>query len=359
MKKLFFLVLGLVMSVSACKKKEESKPLNTCQIEIHTDGKENGVLTILPYQRVQNKEEHNKLTIKDSIKENITKIEIDTVQALRKVILKIGNNSYNTELFTGVGKFKLSIKNNSLKVEGPASHNEFMAIKEELRVPEIEKLRYKKERSAEEKNLIANFPDKLIKTIKKYPTNSGLAQIAYSQFWNADASKLDEVISSFKNSLKNNYFIQPLVERRKNIDLVAVGKTAPLFTLKTPEGKNISITDFRGKYVLIDFWAYWCIPCIAGFPELKEIRASYSEEKLKMISISTDKNYDKWIEAVEKHKLPWEQVIDDASLKVDISTKYSVIAIPHLVLISPEGKIIYKHKYKDNLTEELKKYLNK
>ncbi|GAA3604427.1 TlpA disulfide reductase family protein [Flavivirga amylovorans] len=356
MKKLFFLTLGLVIFLGACKKKE-STPLNTCQIEIHTDGNENGVLVISPYQRVQSMEEYNKLTIKDSIKGSITKIEIDTVQALRKVNLKIGVNSYSTELFTGVGKFKISIENNDLTVEGPARHNEFMAIKEELRISEIEKLRYKKERSSEEEDFITKFPSKLIEIIKKHPTNSGLAQIAYSQFWSADGSNLDEVISSFDSSFKNNYFLQPLLERQRNLHLVKIGKPAPLFTLKNPEGKNISITDFKGKYLLIDFWAYWCTPCIASFPELKEIRASYSKEKLEMISISTDKNYDKWIEAVEKHKLPWAQVIDDDSLKVDIGSKYTVVAIPHLVLISPEGKIIYKHKYEDNLTEELKKIL--
>ncbi|TXE13122.1 TlpA family protein disulfide reductase [Seonamhaeicola algicola] len=357
MKKITIKLLFLFLIITACNTKKET-PLSTCKIEVHTSGVGTGEISIAPYQRVQSMEEYNKFTIKDSLKNNVSIIEIDTTQALRRVTLRHNNKTYSTQLFTGVGTYKLIIENDSLIVEGTPKHNEFLKISNALGIAKMERLKYKKDPTEAETNFINNYANKLIETIKKHPENVALAQTAYAQFWSADATTLDKVINSFDVSLLNNYFLEPLVERRKNLDLVKVGQPAPNFTLKSIENKDISLSDYKGKHLLIDFWAYWCGPCIKGFPELKEIRKSYSEEKLAILSISTDKNYDKWVEAVKQHKLPWPQVIDDANLPVDVGSKYAVVAIPHLILVSPEGKIIYKHQYTDNLTDELAKILN-
>ncbi|WP_405291782.1 TlpA family protein disulfide reductase [Algibacter sp. Ld11] len=358
MKKIALYILSISLFTSACANKDTTPLLNTCKIQIHVDGTSTGIATIAPYQRVQSMEEYNKFTIKDSIKGKTSTIEIDTVQALRKVTLNYNNKMYSTKLFTGVGEYILTIKNDSLIVKGAPRHEEFLKINETLGISKMEDLKYKKNLTKVEDDFKTNFSKNLIETIKKHPKNTALAQTAYGQFWAEDVATLDKVLNSFDQSMHANYFLTPLVERRKNLDIVTVGKPAPIFTLKSYENKDISISDYKGKYLLIDFWAYWCAPCIKGFPELKEIRKSYPEDKLAILSISTDKNYDKWIEAVDKHKLPWTQVIDDAKLPVDISSKYVVTSIPHLLLISPEGNIIYKHKYTDNLTDELKKILN-
>lgn len=357
MKKITATLLCLFLVITACNTKKET-PLNTCIIEVHVDKISIGEISIAPYQRVESMEEYNKFTIKDSLKNSVSIIEIDTVQALRRVTIKHNNKTYSTQLFTGIGTYKLIIENDSLIVQGTPRHNEFLKISDALGIPKMERLKYKKDPTEAEINFINNYANNLIATIKKYPKNVALAQTAYGQFWSADATTLDTVISSFDTSLHNNYFLAPLVERRKNLDLVKVGQPAPSFTLKSIDNKDVSLSDYKGKYLLIDFWAYWCGPCIKGFPELKEIRKSYSEEKLAILSISTDKNYDKWVEAVKQHNLPWTQVIDDANLPIDIGSKYAVVAIPHLILISPEGKIIYKHQYTDSLTDELAKILN-
>ena len=357
MKKTKFILIIAILVLSACNNAENKKP-DTCKLNINVDGSSNGILTIAPYQRVETKEAYNKFTIKDSIKQKTTTIEIDTVKAIRRISINYNNKTYQTEIFTGPGEFNLSIINDSLIVKGTPKHKEFIKIKETLGLSKMERLRYKKDLTPEEENFKTSFASNLIETIKKHPKNIALAQTAYSQFWGADAKTLDTVLNSFDSSLHTNYFVAPLVERRKNLDLVAVGMPAPTFTLKSYDNKDVSLTDYKGKYLLIDFWAYWCGPCIKGFPELKEIRETYTEDQLSILSISTDKNYDKWIEAVDKHKLPWTQVIDDAKLPVSIGSKYTVIAIPHLILISPEGNIVYKHKYTDSLTEELKKILN-
>lgn len=356
MKKVILSVISIACMLCACTSKNNTKE-NTCILEVNVDGTTTGTLTIAPYKRVESREAYEKNTIKDSLNATKNTIEIDTVQAIRPVTINYNGKNYSTKLFTGVGKYILTINNDSLIVKGAPRHEEFLKIDKDLGISKMENLRYKRDLSEEDSNFKKNYPENLIATIKKYPKNLALAQTAQKQFWNADSETLALVINSFDSSLHSSYFLDPLVKRRENLELVKVGKPAPSFTLKNPEGKDISLTDYKGKYVLIDFWAYWCMPCIATFPELKEIRETYGEEKLALISISTDKNYDKWIEAVDKHKLPWEQVIDDANLKEDIGSKYAVVAIPHLILVSPEGTIVYKHHYEKNLTEELKKIL--
>lgn len=356
MKKTTFIILSIAILLTACTKKE-TKKIDTCKLQIQVDGTSSGTLSIAPYQRIESMEEYNKLTIKDTIKGKTTIIEIDTVRALRRVSIRYNDKNYTTQIFTGPGKYSLTISNDSLIVKGAPRHEEYLKIREAIGVSKMESLQYKKDLTPEEVSFKNAYPKNLIASIKKHPKNVALAQISYNQFWSADAKTLKEVINSFDNSLHTNYFLTPLVERRKNLDLVTIGKPAPTFTLKDNKGKAISLSDYKGKHLLIDFWAYWCGPCIKGFPELKEIRKSYPEDKLSILSISTDKDYDKWIEAVEKHKLPWTQVIDETKLGTDIGSKYAVVSIPHLVLISPEGEIIYIHEYVDNLTEELKKIL--
>ncbi|QVY65011.1 TlpA disulfide reductase family protein [Polaribacter sp. Q13] len=356
MKKLRFIPVALAIILSGCNTKENKK-VDTCTLEINVDGNSTGKLTIAPYQRVESMEAYNELTITDSIKSKTTIVKIDTVSAVRKVSISYNKKNYSTELFTGTGTYVLSIINDSLIVKGAPRHEEYLKIKKALGIAKMEGLKYKKDLTPEEANFKASFSDKLIAAIKEHPKNIALAQSAYTQFWNTDTNTLDQVLNSFDASLQSSYFLEPLVERRKNLDLVTMGKPAPLFTLKSYDNKDVSVTDYRGKYLLIDFWAYWCGPCIKGFPELREIREAYSEDQLAILSISTDKNYDKWINAVDKHKLPWTQVIDDEKLPVNIGSKYAVVGIPHLVLISPEGNIVYKHDYHDVLTDELKNFL--
>lgn len=111
---------------------------------------------------------------------------------------------------------------------------------------------------------------------------------------------------------------------------------APGFTLKNLDGKDVSLSDFRGKWVILDFWGSWCPWCIKGFPELKEEYKKY-EGKLEVIGIDCRESEDAWKAGVAKYELPWVNVYNPEGS--NLTQEYSVPGFPTKVIIDPEGYI--------------------
>lgn len=145
--------------------------------------------------------------------------------------------------------------------------------------------------------------------------------------------------------------------RMKKID---VGNLAPDFTLADTSGKTISLHDFRGKYVLIDFWASWCAPCRADNPYVTKAYNSYKEKNFTVLSISLDVNKNSWINAINEDHLPWAQLSDLKGYNNGgIAQLFAIHAIPQNFLIDPEGKIVDKTIVGYNLIDRLKAILSK
>lgn len=126
---------------------------------------------------------------------------------------------------------------------------------------------------------------------------------------------------------------------------IIIGNTFRDFEAETTDGVLHYLSEYagRGKYVLLDFWASWCGPCIAAFPMMKQLHESNANRGLRIIGISIDEDGDSWREAVEKHHLPWLQVHETAVSKADRSAAsdlYGITGVPTLVLIAPDGKVI-------------------
>ena len=114
------------------------------------------------------------------------------------------------------------------------------------------------------------------------------------------------------------------------------GVEAPDFTLNDLNGKPLTLSSLRGKYVVLDFWGSWCGWCIKGFPEMKEAYAKY-KGKVEFLGISCRDTEKRWKAAVAKHQLPWLNVLNEGD--VDVSALYAVEGYPTKIVISPEGKI--------------------
>lgn len=121
-----------------------------------------------------------------------------------------------------------------------------------------------------------------------------------------------------------------------------VGQMAPEFTQATPDGRQISLTAYRGKYVLIDFWASWCGPCRAENPNLLRAYQQYKAKNFDILGVSLDEagNRAKWVKAIQDDQLPWTQVADLKGWGGQAATSYFIKAIPQNFLVDPTGKII-------------------
>lgn len=132
------------------------------------------------------------------------------------------------------------------------------------------------------------------------------------------------------------------IEIRKSISsrlLTALGARAPEFSQPDTTGKLIAISELRGKYVLLDFWASWCAPCRKENPNVLNVYNRFKDHNFTVLAVSVDVKRNDWLKAVKEDKLPWMQV-SDLKAKNEASRLYGVVGIPMNFLIDPKGNII-------------------
>ncbi|HWK06053.1 MAG TPA: TlpA disulfide reductase family protein [Puia sp.] len=133
----------------------------------------------------------------------------------------------------------------------------------------------------------------------------------------------------------------------------AIGQPAPLFTQTDTAGNPVSLQSFRGKYVFLDFWASWCMPCRAENPNVVAAYDRYKDRNFTVLSVSLDKDKQKWLDAIYKDQLNWTQVSDLKYWKNEAAVLYQVIGIPNNFLIAPDGTIVAKDLHGNDLQEKL------
>lgn len=127
-----------------------------------------------------------------------------------------------------------------------------------------------------------------------------------------------------------------LAKRKKQRTLESAAAPAPDFALSDMQGNRVALSDFRGKWVVLDFWGSWCGWCIKGFPELKEAYAAY-DGQLEIVGIDCNDTPEAWKKAVERYELPWVQLYNSKSDGVE--GLYGVQSFPTKVIVDPEGRI--------------------
>ena len=128
---------------------------------------------------------------------------------------------------------------------------------------------------------------------------------------------------------------------------------APDFTLPDPNGKMISLKSFRGKYVLVDFWASWCGPCRQENPTVVAAFNRFKDKNFTVLGVSLDDNKAKWLKAIQDDKLAWTHVSDLKQWESIVVSLYQFQGIPYNVLIDPDGKIIASELRGDDLEKML------
>jgi peroxiredoxin len=187
----------------------------------------------------------------------------------------------------------------------------------------------------------------VVNRLSKEPQNAALVQ--------ALLPTLSPVVFDSPRAEALRTAIQQTVLGIKPKTALAVGEMAPDFTQATPDGRQVSLTDYRGKYVLVDFWASWCGPCRHENPNLTKVYHAYKNKNFDVLGVSLDEagGRAKWMKAIQDDHLPWTQVSDLKGWQNKVATAYFIEAIPQNFLVDPTGKIIALNLRGDELPKAL------
>jgi len=190
--------------------------------------------------------------------------------------------------------------------------------------------------------------------VKDYP-NSMRAALAITEnyAYYAEASEVEPLYNMLDKNLRNSPKGEEIKKMIETFRSVAIGKVPQDFTQTTPDGKQISLSSLKGKYVLVDFWASWCQPCRRENPNIVKTYDQYKDRDFQIFGVSYDTKKANWEKAIQDDKLFWLQVSDLQGWKNSTSDMYGIKAIPANLLLDKDGKIIAKNLFGKKLTAKL------
>lgn len=184
---------------------------------------------------------------------------------------------------------------------------------------------------------------------------ASLSSLAALQNLNFDTefAYYDKVIRALDGVANGNDIYDNMKAQIEGMRDVAIGAQAPEITLPQPNGEVLSLSDLRGQYVLIDFWASWCGPCRRENPNVKKVYDKYHEKGFEIYAVSLDKTKQAWLNAIGQDGLDWKHVSDLKYWQSEVVAEYHITGIPLTILLDKEGKIIGKNLRGEALENKL------
>jgi len=257
----------------------------------------------------------------------------------------------------------------TVKVKGSAVHDEYLAYLKKLKSfnDKIDQLYQEYEEAAmssdeeemkQAENKFLQAQEELkqynIKQIKESPKSIVSAFMAWKDLiYILTFEELEAVVKSFDKSIDKSFYVIQLNNRVNILRNVAIGKPAPEIKQNTPEGKELSSLSFKGKYLLIDFWASWCQPCRKENPNIVKAFQKFNKKGFEILGVSLDEKKEDWTAAIKSDKLTWSHVSELKGWENSAAKLYGVMGIPHSVLVNKEGIIVAKDLREMELMKKL------
>jgi peroxiredoxin len=170
---------------------------------------------------------------------------------------------------------------------------------------------------------------------------------------NFDFKELDALYNSLSERIKNTDMGQTIGAEIRLAKHTAIGSKAPDFAQNNDSGKSVKLSEFKGKYVLIDFWASWCGPCRRENPNVVKAYHAFKDKNFTILGVSLDESKTAWLNAVRKDGLTWTQVSDLKGWQNSAAALFGIKSIPQNFLIDPNGVIVEKNLRGETLQQVL------
>jgi peroxiredoxin len=282
------------------------------------------------------------------------------------LIMVIGNESINSRdrdlltLFLDKKNVSLTVKDSIGKavVKGSAEHMRYTQFNKLIEPIRKDYQKYNADKEVEKKDSVAlvnlgkrykMIQDKEADVIRSfveknsssfvsvYAINStGIGQFANPFIYENIFEALNKTIKESDQGIK---LLTKIKNAQKQFTLVNM----PDFKMTDTSGTVINLADYKGKYVLLDFWASWCTPCREQHPALKSIYQNFKDSGFEIIAVSLDKTKKDWVSAINKDGVPWVQISDLKGSDNEIAKYFGVSGIPYNFLLDKEGKIIDRY----------------
>lgn len=267
--------------------------------------------------------------------------------------LNVERNRYVISYFMENSQINLKLNINDLDnytLTGSKTDDENRSIREDVKsfaqkYSNARKAYSKSERESKDslKQKFDQTTDEYLSALKKnnlFSTSHAGPYILWLTSRYVSSDKLATLFPLFDSKLDNNLYLEYMINKREGENRVKPGKPAPSFLLKDLSGKEYTLEDFSGNYLLLDFEASWCKPCKIEIPFLIESYEKYSSKGLNIISVNLDKTRELWVKDKTTENLPWKMLSDLTAFDGELTKNYGITSIPRIFLIDPKGKIV-------------------
>ena len=287
-------------------------------------------------------------------------------------------DGHSKQFFLENGKISMLIKKDSLRyaqITGTKSQDEFNYFNDQLsktvtdRMDETDKAYdaaqvKKNQKVMDSLDTRYNALDLELKQLvmdytKSHPSSVVSAYEIYANFsYNPRLGQIDSLYQQLDTIARKTYFgkqLAVIIEKTKHTE---IGKNAPDFSSSDANGRTVSLSSFKGKYVLLDFWASWCGPCRIENPTVVKAYHTFHDKGFEILGVSLDHDKNNWMKAIKKDGLNWTQVSDLKGWKSDAADLYGIKGIPMNYLIDKNGVIVAKGLRGNELENKLHEILH-
>ena len=201
--------------------------------------------------------------------------------------------------------------------------------------------------------------DEYSKEVLKFISDNKSSLAAFYAAMSLDPYKYEQQLVAYaddiKGQFKENASVQQFVRQMAVLKPLSVGHKAPDFTTTGIDGKPVKLSDYKGKYIMLDFWASWCVPCRQENPNVVRLYNQYKGKGLNILGISLDEDKGDWQKAITNDKLTWQHASDLKKFEGATERLYHIEAIPSNFIIDTQGNIVAKNVTGKNLEDFLNK----